>query len=696
MVKVFSIAAALLAGVAPLAGAAQARTAEFTIKQVLSAPFPSSLTGAAAAGEVAWVSDNTGTRNVWVAASSDGYTGRQLTHFSGDDGTDMGQLTMDRAGRQLAFTRGGSLEGGGPVNIMSAPGGAPLQEVWVSSTTANDARRVGNGNFPTWSPDGKSLAYISGGQPWIVAPASSGPPSQLLHDRGSVSSLTWSPDGSKLAFISRRTDHSIVGVYDTAHKLVTWLAPSVDTDQAPVWSPDGARLAFVRQPAGANHVFAEHREDSPWSIWIADATTGQGHAVWTASRGPGSVFQSPSEEASLIWGAGDNLVFPWEKDGWLHLYSLPIKDGTPRLLTPGPFEVFNVAVSDDRKRIVYAGNLGDLDHRHLWEVAVSGGAPRQLTRGATIEDYPAVAGNGQVFTLHGDARRPMTPVMLDEAARMRDLDTAAIPPGFPMAKLVVPQPVVFKSPDGLDVHAQLFLPPPGKAARGPAMLFFHGGPTRQMLLGWHPMDAYAYFYGMNQYLASEGYVVLSVNYRGGMGYGLDFREPKNFAAGGASEYNDIRGAALYLRGRADVDPARIGVYGGSYGGLMTALGLSRASDLLAAGVDYAGVHDWRSMLRGLNITPEAAQLAYDSSAMATIGKWRSPVLVVHADDDRNVPFAQSVELVEGLRKHNVEVEQVILPDEIHDLLRFQSWLTFFGAADDFFGRKLMSPGSTVR
>jgi dipeptidyl aminopeptidase/acylaminoacyl peptidase len=260
--------------------------------------------------------------------------------------------------------------------------------------------------------------------------------------------------------------------------------------------------------------------------------------------------------------------------------------------------------------------------------------------------------------------------------------------------LVEPQQVVFSAADGLAVHGQLFLPPSGRRGRGPAVLFFHGGPIRQMLLGWHPMGAYTYMYAMNQYLANEGYVVLSVNYRGGTGYGLDFREAPNFGAGGASELNDILGAALYLRSRSDVDPSHIGIWGGSYGGLMTALGLARASGLLAAGVDYAGVHDWRAMLPQLaaaNAPKGAAQLAYDSSAMATIDQWRSPVLLVHADDDRNVPFSQTVELVEGLRKHDVEVEQLVLPDEIHDLLRERSWLALFGAADDFFGRHLMAP-----
>ncbi len=117
-----------------------------------------------------------------------------------------------------------------------------------------------------------------------------------------------------------------------------------------------------------------------------------------------------------------------------------------------------------------------------------------------------------------------------------------------------------------------------------------------MLLGWHYMYYYSNAYALNQYLANSGYVVLSVNYRSGIGYGLDFREALHYGAAGGSEYNDVQGAGVYLRTRADVDPARIGAWGGSYGGYLTAMALARASDLFRAGVDFHGVHDWATEL----------------------------------------------------------------------------------------------------
>jgi dipeptidyl aminopeptidase/acylaminoacyl peptidase len=216
-----------------------------------------------------------------------------------------------------------------------------------------------------------------------------------------------------------------------------------------------------------------------------------------------------------------------------------------------------------------------------------------------------------------------------------------------------------------------------------------------MLLGWHFMDAYAYFYGANQYFASKGYVVLSVNYRSGTGYGLNFREALNYGASGGSENNDVLGAGVYLADRPDVDAKRIGVYGGSYGGLLTAQALARASDLYAAGVDMMGVHDWSST-GGSAATPnldpdkqrEQRRLAFESSPMAAMSTWKSPVLLIHGDDDRNVAFNQTVILAEALRAQGVPFEELIFPDEVHDYLWFEHWIMGLKAADEFFDRKL--------
>jgi dipeptidyl aminopeptidase/acylaminoacyl peptidase len=201
-------------------------------------------------------------------------------------------------------------------------------------------------------------------------------------------------------------------------------------------------------------------------------------------------------------------------------------------------------------------------------------------------------------------------------------------------------------------------------------------------------------YGMNQFLAHQGYVVLAVNYRSGIGYGMEFREALNYGAGGASEFNDVIGAGLYLQSRGDVDPKKIGLWGGSYGGYLTALGLSRASDLFAAGVDLHGVHDWNKVIENFvpaydpRVDQERARLALASSPMASVRTWRSPVLLIHGDDDRNVPFTETVSLAAALRKQGVEFEELVFPDEVHDFLLHRDWLAAYHAAVEFLDRKL--------
>ncbi len=685
------VCAAMLA-----ASATIARRPSFTLRQVLSAPFPSDLVAAPAAGGLAWVFDDRGARNVWVAdRRADGSArSRAVTRYAGDDGSEIGQLSWSPTTRRLFYTRGGSLEGGPAVNTQSLASGSPPQMVWSVGLDGGEPRPVGPGNAPLVSPAGDVVAFLAQDQVW-TAPVRGGAPSQLLHDRGTDSALAWSPDGSRLAFTSTRAGHSIVGVFDRAAQRIVWMAPSVDLDRAPEWSPDGSRIAMIRIAAGTEAVdFTAHRDGAPWSIWVCDPRTGAGRAIWSAQPGRGSLFDATDSDRVLMWAAGDRLVFPWERTGWLHFFAVPASGGVAQeLTTGGSFEVFDAALSPDRTQVVYSANSGDIDRRHLWSVPVAGGTPRQLTQGAGIEDTPVLAADGRLFAVRSGGRDPVRPVeVVRPGGSMADLAPGAIPPDFPAARLTQPLPVIFHAADGLPVHGQLFLPPQGRPARGPAILFFHGGPFRQMLPAWHPMDAYTFMYGFNEYLAGEGYVVLSVNYRGSIGYGLDFREAPGFGAGGASELNDITGAALFLGKRPDVDPGRIGIWGGSYGGLMTALGLARASNLIAAGADYAGVHDWRTLqpeLSAPDAPPGAARLAYDSSAVATMDRWRSPVLVAHADDDRNVPFSQSIELVRALRQHHVRFEQLVLPDEVHDLLRAASWLTLFEAVDSFFDRYLL-------
>lgn len=676
---------------------------EFSLRQVMSAPFNSDLTAAPAKDAFAWVADVEGKRNIWVAVPSNTgaeYTAHQVTNYANDDGQAIFGLTWSPDAQSILYVRGGSSdnpEKAAP-NPAHFPAGAE-QDVWIVPVAGGAPRELGQGNSPTFSPSGSMVTWFFSGQIWYERPGDIGfKPAQSFHVFGDCKSFTWSPDGSKLAFVSDRDSHSFIGVFSPAAGTLAFVDPGADHDSYPVWSPDSLEIAFVRVPYFKDENFSgPQRAGRPWSIRVADAATGQGHEIWRAADGQGSVFHALDADQQLFWTANGHLIFPWEADGWLHLYAVPVQGGRARLLTPGEFDAENASISPDRKRVIYSSNQGDSERRHIWEVSAAGGAPVALTRGDGIETQPAAGSdNRSIAVLHSDARIPMRPAVLDESGQLRDLAPQTVPADFPADEMVAPQPVVYSASDGMKIHADLFLPSGATACvRRPAVVFVHGGSQRQMLLGWHPMGYYSYAYALNEYLAHRGYVVLAVNYRSGIGYGLNFREALQYGATGASEFRDVEGAAEYLRSRCDVQPDHIGIWGGSWGGFLTALALARRSDLFSAGVDISGVHDWNiDHPENFQISDTAAdvnarwRLAWASSPLASVKSWRSPVLLIQGDDDDEVQFLQTVQLAAALRQQSVPVQVLIFPDEVHDFLLFRDWLAAYTATEEFFDRHL--------
>jgi dipeptidyl aminopeptidase/acylaminoacyl peptidase len=666
-----------------------------TIEQYLGAPFASELHAAPGGGKVVWILNDRGARNLWVAAAPD-YKGRRLTAYKDDDGQDLGQIAWTEDGRSIVFTRGGDLEFLGrdnpnPRNLATTP----EQAIFIIPFDGGSPKRLAEGHSPAISKGGH-IAFVRGGQIWMTN-LDGEKPVEIVHTKSSAGNLRWSPDGSALAFTSNRTDHAFIAVYRPADKSLQYLDPSTDRDDDPVWSVDGRRIAFIRQASvtrvgGAGPV---REAFTPWSIRVADATTGKSREVWHADKGPGSQYHAMVADDQLFWADGDRLAFAWEKTGWQHLYSVSAEGGPAVLLTPGNFEIEHVSMTRDRKDLLLSSNQDDIDRRHIWRVPVHGGSASPIVKTAEgIEYEPQDAGGGAIAFLHSGPKDIGRAAIKMGSGAEHDLAPDSIPADFPVADMVVPQQVIFPGSDGMQIHGQLFLP---KNATGkhPAVIFFHGGSRRQMLLGWHYMYYYSNAYGMNQFLASKGYVVLSVNYRSGIGYGLNFREALNYGATGGSEYNDVMGAGMYMANRADVDAKKIGVWGGSYGGYLTAMALSRSSDLFAAGVDLHGVHDWSARggsVANPTLDPETQRdymrLAYESSPMASVKGWKSPVLLIHGDDDRNVAFSQTVKLAEALRAQGTEFEELIFPDDIHDFLLLEHWVKAMKAGAEFLDRKL--------
>ncbi len=703
--RVALTAAALAAVMALSLAVSTQQRSGFTLAQVLGSPFPSSLVAASRVPRVAWIFNTRGVRNVWVA-DAPSFKARQVTHYTADDGMPMAALALTPDGATAVYVQGTEASGAGQVANPLHHVVEPKQQVFAAEVDKGEPRLLGDMNCGfegcedvEISPDGKQAAWAGKGKLWI-APLSGAESARTIFVRGDVSQPRWSPDSKRIVLVSGRGDHSLVALYEIGRDSLSYLAPGVDRDMFPRWSPDGRRVAFVRLPGRAERQPLIPQTPVPWSILVADVSTGQATVAWHSGSALADSFPELTEGASFHFAASGRIVFASEQDGWNHLYSVSVDGGPATLLTPGAFETEDVSLSTDRGSVLYSSNQGDIERRHLWRVPVTGGTPQAVTTGDTLEWGPVEAADGSVVCLGSSATSPAMPYLVRSGGREM-IAAETLPADFPSAQLVVPKTVTFKAEDGWTVHAQLF-EPRERSGPAPATLFIHGGSMRQMLPGFHYMDYYHNAYAMNQYLASLGYVVLSVNYRTGIMYGRDFREPPDGGPRGVSEYKDIVAAGRYLQGLSGVDRGKIGSWGGSYGGYLTAMALARNSDIFKAGVDLHGVHDWNLQFVESEELPKDAPdleafraLAFRSSPDASIATWKSPVLLIQGDDDRNVPFFQTVDLVQRLRAQKVPFELLVLPDEIHGFVLWRSWVQSYAAAADFFDRVLRR-GEPVR
>lgn len=637
---------------------------------------------------MAWVINDHGKRNIVVKTGTD--LPRLLTDYQQDDGQEISQLVFSPNGTKLLFVRGsGANNMGQHANPASLAEGVEQAIYYKEFSSKSPPSKITNGHSPIIFKDGIRFLFSKGGQIYESPMDINATPKLLFSARGNNGNPVFSPDANEVLFTSDRGDHSFIGIYNLNRKAIRWIAPDVSQDEFPVWSPDGKQVAFIRKPGTKMNEQSDATGGTKFSVWVADAETGKAVSIWKSPADDGG-FSQYYPNTALAWSTAGRILFFSEHIGWNHLFSITPTGGDLKDLTPGNGEVENYILDATGKFIYFDGNREDVDRRHIWKTEVTGGNPITITSGEGIEMYPALAGN-VLYAFRSTTNSSKTLVRIDESIKSIVPVYGQKLPTFVSAGFVKPEQVIFKAADGTTLHGQLFTNR-SNTARQPGVVFMHGGPIRQMLLGFHYSEYYINAYAFNQYLASQGYSVLSVNFRSGTGYGRDFRRAKNQGPRGASEYQDVVAAAKYLQALPQVDPAKIGLWGGSYGGYLTAMGLARSPEFFKAGVDLHGVHDWsfngRDATNSWGLQKNELELAQKSSPVADLSKWKSPVLFVHGDDDRNVNFQQSTDLVEKLRDKNVPVEVLILPDEVHGFLRYESWRRVFESAKDFFDRTL--------
>jgi dipeptidyl aminopeptidase/acylaminoacyl peptidase len=659
----------------------------FSLEQVLSAPYSSDLVSSPSGNSIAWVSNEKGERSLY-AASLPSLSPGLLFKSHGDDGQVISNISFSHDDQHIFFIIGSAPNRNGEIANPASLVPYPQRRLLRIDLGDKSMDTIGSYSNYIISPDDDVL-LIQMGKSLLSHHLETGKKENILTMRGTISNVQFSPADDGIVFTSNRGDHSYIGLFHRGADRIKWLAPSVDRDINPQWSPDGKKVAWIRIPGLKKGELFNLTGSTPFEIIAYDLSDDTHEVLWSSPGDDGGFAQYyPSHP--IRWAKSGDIIFYSEHEGWIKLYSLDPSTKEVSRLIDGDCEVEHSSMDPIGSVIVFSHNCNEIDGRDITIYDLNLGRESMTLNGPFIMTDPVLLSNGHCIYRKGGHNLVTTIGEIGNTVNRTIFPDAT--PSFPKAALVKPEKVIFKAADGLEIHGQLFVK--NRSTKKPALIFMHGGPIRQMVLGVHYRGYYANAYLMNQYLADQGYVVLSVNFRAGIGYGKDFRLAENQGPRGASEYQDIVAGARFLQSLNFVDPDRIGLWGGSYGGLLTAQGLARDSDLFKAGVDFHGVHDWAWRATDFSpggawgITEDLMDQAYNSSPVADVDGWKSPVLFIHGDDDRNVMYGQTTDLVRRLRDKGVYHEILVLPDEVHGFYRWQSWYDSYKATADFFDRFL--------
>ena len=570
---------------------------------------------------------------------------------------------------------------------------SPQPTLWLVGTAVGSKPvKIGVGLDPIFTPDGKLMLFKREGDLWSVElRAPSAKPKLFAKGGADFNQIVWAKNGDMI-FVGDRRGYSFLGRFKPGGDRVEWLATGVDRIAAPVISPDGSRVAYLRLPGRKHSKTYDRTEAEPYSIDVLDLSTRAAKTVW-ATKAPAIVLFMDDPESALRWASDGRLVFYSEEDGWGRLYAIDATVGEPQPLTPPGCMVAESEGSGDQLFVIH--NCVDRDTRQASIIDSSTGAERRLSGPDLVMSRAASAGGFAAFTGASVNQAPMLRIVDMKSGETRLAESYA---DYNYANLLTSPPakqVHLTSLDGLPFGAQLFMPAtPGPH---PALIYVHGGPPRQMFPAFHYSLYYASDYAINRRLAEQGFAVLAVNYRSGIGYGRAFRDAPGRAWRSASEYQDVLAAGRWLASQPGIDPQRIGIYGGSYGGLLTAQALARNSDLFKAGVAIHGVFDWSwpSPIRGhlnpsgfFGVGEKEKEQAFAASPVGHIAGWRSPVLLISGDQDMNVDVLETVDLAQRLREQGVDVRTVIIPGEAHDFVRHSAWHQTWRALSGYVKEKL--------
>jgi dipeptidyl aminopeptidase/acylaminoacyl peptidase len=678
----------LLVATASLVAAAGA-PAQPSDTAFLDFPYVDSIS-AAKVPAFAWLSRQADKSAVFFARAPD-FRRVELASRTDDDGQPISGIVLSPDGAHLLYMTGVPRgdQAFNPASLVPAP----TAKLWLTATAAGaKPTDLGDASEPSFSPDGRKLLFKRDGDLWSIDPRSpKAKPALFAKGGGSWSQFVWTKSGD-LIFVDDRRGYSFLGRFHPGASQVDWLVTGVDRLAVPVLSPSGDAVAVMRFPGLKHSTTPDQTESEPFSIDLVDLASGSVRTLWR-TRGPAITLGMDDPEGALRWASNDTLVFYSEDDNWGRLYALGRNGGTPRGITPAGCEVAESELAGGDVLAIHNCVNRDTRQMSLFDPATA--AERPLPQADPVL-AGARAAAGYAAIVGADPNHAALVRILDLKTGRSKLSETYADYGYrnPLTS-APPAEVHLTSLDGLPFTGQLFTPStPGPH---PALVYVHGGPERQMFPAFHYMGYYSSDYAANRRLAEQGYEVLAINYRSGIGYGRAFRDAPGRAWRSASEYQDVLAAGRWLAAQPGVNPNAIGIWGGSYGGLLTGQALARNSDLFKAGVAIHGVYDWSwpSPVKGhlnpsvfFGVDEKDRDQARAASPMGHLDTWRSPVLLIHGDADMNVDVVETVDLAQRLRERGVEVRTLILPGEAHDFIRHADWQKVWRAIDGYLLEKL--------
>ncbi len=560
----------------------------------------------------------------------------------------------------------------------------------------------------SFSPDGSYLAFAKGGAIWLRDERTGeliefSLPSGTGAGRGPGGRAEWSPSSHRFAFTFRDEEsyHQIGVAKVTASGVkLEWRSRFSSSASGPTWLDDdtlmftqhadgglAAELRTVKFAAPDGDGDSDRHSDKPKrdrvpapELLYRIQGTGRGPVMFTG----GAV--SPDRT---------KLLLMMENNGWAHYYILDLATKAVRQVTFGQCEDFAHAGDSaqwlpDGSGFLYASNKDGLDQRHIYRYSLATGESVKVISLPGTNSLVSVSPDGRLAFQHCDEFRNGDLWVSGPNGEDPFQVTFSMPDVWSPENQFEPEEVRFESAGGLTIHAYLMKPKalePGK--KFPAIVWVHGGPIRQMRRGWHPQRSYALFHAYNQYLVQQGYVVLSVNFRGGIGYGRDFRQAL-YHKMGVDDVADVVGAGNYLKGLPYVDSERVAVYGLSYGGYMTLHCLTQYPDVFRCGINIAGIWDyvqwtkWADKRYGKRVgsfkmylggEPEESPDLYRQGSPKTYAKnMTAPLLNVQGTADMNVDFQQMDSIIRDLVELGKDFEVVYYPDEVHTFAKKKTWM----------------------